>query len=103
LRDLEKFMLALQAGGHMRFPPDPKRVSSIIDVTWIVDENWLNYMDHHDREVTVEAMLRGYAETLEVLRPYLCADLQQLTQESYHTIERLAARAAADAEAPVAV
>jgi AcrR family transcriptional regulator len=103
LRDLEKFMLALQAGGHMRFPPDPKRLRSIIDVTWIVNENWLNYMDYHDREVTVEAMLEGYAETLEVLRPYLCADLQQLTQESYHTIERLAARAAADAEAPVAV
>jgi len=27
-----------------------------------------------------------------VLRPYLCADPQQITQESYHTIERLAAR-----------
>ena len=60
-------------------------------------------MDYHDREVTVEAMLEGYAATLEVLRPYLCADLQQLTQESYHTIERLAGRAAADAEAPLAV
>jgi AcrR family transcriptional regulator len=103
LRELEKFMLALQAAGLMRFPPDPKRLRSIIDVTWIVNENWLNYMDYHDREVTVEAMLEGYAETLEVLRPYLCADLQQLTLESYHTIERLAARAAADAEAPLAV
>jgi AcrR family transcriptional regulator len=99
LRDLEKFMLALQACGLMRFPPDPKRLRSIIDVTWIVNENWLNYMDYHDREVTVEAMLEGYRETLEVLRPYLCADLQQLTQESYHTIERLAAQATAEAEA----
>jgi AcrR family transcriptional regulator len=103
LRDLEKFMLALQAGGLMRFPPDPKRLRSIIDVTWIVNENWLNYMDYHDREVTVDAMLEGYAEILEVLRPYLCADLQQITQESYHTIERLAAQAAAEAEARVAV
>jgi len=96
-------MLALQAGGHMRFPPDPKRLRSIIDVTWIVNENWLNYMDYHDREVTVEAMLEGYAETLEVLRPYLCADLAQLTQESYHTIERLAAQAVADADSRLAV
>jgi len=37
-------------------------------------------------------MLEGYSEILEVLRPYLCADLQQITQESYHTIERLAAQ-----------
>jgi len=103
LRDLEKFMLTLQAAGFMRFPPDPKRLRSIIDVTWIINENWLNYMDYHDREVTVEAMLEGYGETLEILRPYLCTDLQQITRESYHTIERLAAQAATDAEASLAV
>jgi AcrR family transcriptional regulator len=103
MRDLEKFMLTLQAAGLMRFPPDPKRLRSIIDITWIVNENWLNYMDYHDREVTVEVMLEGYAETLEVLRPYLCADPAQLTQESYHTIERLAAQAVTDAEPRLAV
>jgi AcrR family transcriptional regulator len=103
MRDLEKFMLTLQAAGLMRFPPDPKRLRSIIDITWIVNENWLNYMDYHNREVTVEVMLEGYAETLEVLRPYICADLQQITRESHHTIERLAAQAAAEAEARLAV
>jgi AcrR family transcriptional regulator len=103
LRDLEKFMLALQAGGLMRFPPDPKRLRAIIDVTWIVNENWLNYMDYHDREVTVAAMLEGYAEILEVLRPYLCADPQQITQESFHTIERLAAQRFNEPDALLAV
>ena len=70
---------------------------AIIDVTWIVNENWLNYMDYHDRTVSVAAMLEGYGEILEVLRPYLCADPQQITQESYLTIERLATQAAAQA------
>jgi AcrR family transcriptional regulator len=102
MRDLERFLLTLQARGLMRFPPDPRRLRAIIDVTWIVNENWLNYMDYHDREVTVEAILEGYGETLEVLRPYLCADPQQITQESYHTIERLAAQSAADSEARAA-
>jgi AcrR family transcriptional regulator len=102
MRDLERFLLTLQARGLMRFPPDPRRLRAIIDVTWIVNENWLNYMDYQDREVTVEAMLEGYGETLEVLRPYLCADPQQITQESYHTIERLAAQSAADSEARAA-
>ncbi len=97
MRDLEKFMLALQARGLMRFPNDPRRMRAIIDVTWIVNENWLNYMDYHDRVVSVAAMLEGYSEILEVLRPYLCADPQQITQESYLTIERLATQAAAQA------
>jgi AcrR family transcriptional regulator len=104
MRDLEKFMMALQDRGLMRFPPDSRRLRAIIDVTWIVNENWLNYMDYQDREVTVEAMLEGYSEILEVLRPYLCADLQQITQESYHTIERLATqRPVAEDDAELAV
>jgi AcrR family transcriptional regulator len=103
LRDLEKFMLTLQTAGLVRFPPDPRRLRSILDVTWIINENWLNYMDYHDREITVGAMLEGYEETIEVLRPYLCSDPQRITQESYHTIERMAAQAAAEAEARVAV
>jgi AcrR family transcriptional regulator len=99
MRELEKFMLALQSCGLMKFPADPRRLRAIIDVTWIVNENWLNYMDYHDREVTVETMLEGYSEILEVLRPYLCADPQQITQESYLTIERLASQRLCDADA----
>jgi hypothetical protein len=92
--------LTLQDRGLMRFPPDPRRLRAIIDVTWIVNENWLNYMDYHDRPVTVEAILEGYAQTLEVLRPYLCADVQQITQESYHAIESLARSNAESATDP---
>ena len=103
MRELEKFMLALQGRGLMRFPPDPRRLRAIIDVTWIVNENWLNYMDYHDREITVEAMLEGYSEILEVLRPYLCADPQQITRESYQTLERLAAQQQSESDARVTV
>jgi AcrR family transcriptional regulator len=98
LRDLEKFMLALADHGLMRIPPDPARLRSIVDVTWIISENWLNYVEYHDREVTVQTILEGYNEILEVLRPWLCADLAQITQESYHTIERLAAQGPGGAE-----
>ncbi|HZO22636.1 MAG TPA: TetR/AcrR family transcriptional regulator [Steroidobacteraceae bacterium] len=98
LHELERFMLALQARGLMRLPADPRRLRSIIDVTWIVNENWLNYMDYHDREVTVAAILEGYSEVLEVLRPYLCADPQQITHESYLAIERLAGLSAREPE-----
>jgi AcrR family transcriptional regulator len=91
MRELERFMLTLQDRGLMRLPTDRSRLRAVIAVTWIVNENWLNYMDYHDRAVTVEAILEGYVQIIEVLRPYLCADVQQVTQESYRTIERLAA------------
>ncbi len=94
LRDLEKFMHALGARGLMRLPEDARRLRSIVDVTWIVSENWLNYTEYDGREITVATILDGYYEILEVLRPYLCADPQQITQESYHTIERLASETA---------
>src|SRR6202012_1634022 len=86
MRDLEKFMLALQAQGLMRLPADRRRLRAIIDVTWIVNENWLNYMDYHDREITVSAMLEGYSEMLEILRPHLLAVPLYITNDSYLTI-----------------
>jgi AcrR family transcriptional regulator len=92
LRELERFLLALAARGLMRIPQDGRRLRSIVEVTWIVSDNWLNYLEYHDREVTVETIIAGYYEILEVLRPYLCADPQQITHESYRTIERLASQ-----------
>jgi AcrR family transcriptional regulator len=94
LGELELFMFALAERGLMKLPADVRRLRAVVDVTWIVSENWLNYLDYHDRPVTVEAILEGYAEILEVLRPYLCSDIQRITAESYLTIERLAAQSA---------
>jgi AcrR family transcriptional regulator len=90
LRDLEKFMHALAARGQLRLPPDARRLRSIVDVTWIVSETWINYVEYHDRALCPTTILEGYYEILEVLRPYLCSDPQQITQDSFETIERLA-------------
>lgn len=46
-------------------------------------------MEYHDREVTLEAVAAGYDQILEVLRPYLIAEPQRVTSESYSIIERL--------------
>jgi AcrR family transcriptional regulator len=89
LIELERFFGALAARGLMNLPAEPRRLRSIVDITWIISENWLNYVEYHDRELTVEAVAAGYDEILEVLRPYLVADPQQVTTESYSTIERL--------------
>ena len=95
LRDLERFMRTLETHGHVRLPADGRRLRSIVDVTWIISETWINYVEYHDRALTAETIIEGYNQILEVLRPYLSGDPQQVTEESYQTIERLAAQAAA--------
>jgi AcrR family transcriptional regulator len=92
LVEIERFFGALAARGLMSLPADPRRLRSIVDITWIISENWLNYVEYHDRELTLEAVVAGYDEILEVLRPYLIADAQRITSESYSTLERLTAQ-----------
>jgi AcrR family transcriptional regulator len=90
LQAIEQFFRALATRGLMSIPEDQRRLRSIVDVTWIISENWLNYTESHDRKLTVESILAGYYEILEVLRPYLCSDPQQITRESYLTIQQMA-------------
>ena len=90
LKAIERFFRALAARGLMTIPADARQLRSIVDVTWIISENWLNYVEYDDGEPTVDAILAGYYEILEVLRPWLSADPVQITRESYLTIQALA-------------
>jgi AcrR family transcriptional regulator len=95
LKVIERFMQALADRGLMRLPDDGRRLRAIVEVTWILSENWVSYVEYQDREMSAATIREGYAAILEVLRPYLCADPQQITEESSCTIERLAPRPAA--------
>ena len=95
LAEIERFLRALAARGLVNLPADARRLRSIVDITWIISENWLNYVEYHDREVTVAAVIAGYDQILEVLRPYLVADPQRVTSESYSIIERLTIQSSA--------
>jgi AcrR family transcriptional regulator len=96
---IEKFMQALADRGLMRLPQDARRLRSIVEVTWILSENWVNYTEYQDREMSAATILDGYAAILEVLRPHLCADPQRITEESSCAIERLVPRRAVAAVA----
>jgi AcrR family transcriptional regulator len=97
LVEIERFFVALAGRGMMNLPAEPRRLRSIVDITWIISENWLNYIEYHDRELTVEAVAAGYDQILEVLRPYLIVDPHRITTESYSIIERLTTRPLAPA------
>jgi AcrR family transcriptional regulator len=100
LNAIEQFFRALSARNLMSIPEDAQRLRSIVDATWIISENWLNYIEFHDRKVTAESILAGYYQILEVLRPYLCADPREITRESYPTIQQMAPVAARVTIAP---
>ncbi|HUA26731.1 MAG TPA: TetR/AcrR family transcriptional regulator [Steroidobacteraceae bacterium] len=89
LKTIEQFMQALTGRGLMHLPQDARRLRSIVEVTWILSENWVNCIEFQDRQMTAETMLEGYAAILEVLRPYLCADPQQIAALSSRTIASL--------------
>ncbi|MDE2052998.1 MAG: hypothetical protein KGJ72_18485, partial [Gammaproteobacteria bacterium] len=97
LKVSEQFMQALADRGLLRLPHDARRLRSIVEVTWILSENWVNYIEYQDREMGAGTILEGYAAILEVLRPYLCADPQRITEESSCTIERLVPQIAPEA------
>ncbi len=90
LQVIEKFMCALEHRGLMRLPADTRRLRSIIEVTWIVSENWVNYTEYQGRELCAATIQEGYDGILEVLRPCLCADPLRIIEESSGAIGRLA-------------
>lgn len=96
LRVIEQFMRALAQRGLMRLPPDPRRLRSVIEVTWIFSENWVNYTEYQDRELCAATIQEGYHGILEVLRPCLCDDPQRITEQSSCTIERLVPQPASE-------
>lgn len=103
LKVIEQFLQALAGRGLMHLPHDARRLRSIVEVTWILSENWVNYIEYQDRELGATAVREGYAAILEVLRPYLCADPQQVTNESSCAIDRLVPRPAATASCNAAL
>lgn len=89
LQVIERFLRALAQQGLMSLPADSRRLRSIIEVTWIVSENWVNYTEYQNRELCAATIREGYHGILEVLRPCLCTDPQRISEESSGTIERL--------------
>ena len=89
LQVIEQFMQALALRGLMHLPADPRRLRSIVEVSWIFSENWVNYLEYQEREITLAAIQDGYHGILEILRPCLCEDPQRITEQACCAIERL--------------
>ncbi len=84
-----RFLLALAEQGLMDFGPEPEKVRSVVVATWIISDNWPNFLEFSGRELDAEAICEGYDMILHVIGPYITADFQAVTAVSHKTIHEM--------------
>lgn len=86
---IERFFQALKDQGIMNFGPDPGPVRSLVTATWIISDNWPNFVEFQGGELDAEAICQGYDMILHILEPYITVDFSAATRTSHHTIHSL--------------
>lgn len=89
---IEQFFLALKDQGIMRFGPDPEQVRPLVLATWIISDNWRNFVEFQGRNFDADAICQGYDMVLHILEPYIAVDFSAATRTSHATIRDLSSR-----------
>jgi len=84
---ISKFFRELAACGVMEFGSDPALIRSLVIATWIISDNWPNFVEFQGEELSAEAICQGYDMILHVLGPYIKVNFGALTQISHQTIK----------------
>ncbi len=83
---LEDYFGELIRVGVMDFKNE-SMIQSLIVSTWIISDNWLNYIEFKKIEPTQEKILDGYETLLEILRPYFVEPWEEVRAESLAAIK----------------
>jgi len=89
---IARFFMELADCGVMDFGSDPTLVRSLVIATWIISDNWPNFVEFQGEELGAEAICQGYDMILHVLGPYIKVDFGALTATSHQTIRTMVAR-----------
>lgn len=89
---ITKFFMGLADCGVMDFCSDPGLVRSLVIATWIMSDNWPNFVEFQGEKLDAEAICQGYDMILHVLGPYIKVDFGALSQTSYQTIRDMVSR-----------
>ena len=89
---ITKFFKELADCGMMDFGPDPTLIRSLVIATWIIADNWPNFVEFQGEELDVDAICQGYNMILHVLGPYFKVDFDALIQTSHQTIRDMVAQ-----------
>ena len=87
-----RFMRALAEQGVMDFGPDPALIRPVVIATWIISDNWPNFVEFEGRPFDAGAICRGYDLILHILSPYITVDFRDVTRTSHATIHAMVDR-----------
>jgi AcrR family transcriptional regulator len=82
MASLDEYFLELSKAGVMDFNGRESIIKSLVVSTWIISDNWLNYIEFKKHEATSEMILEGYEMILDILRPHFTQDWDNVLTES---------------------
>jgi AcrR family transcriptional regulator len=68
-----EFFQALIESGVLLGPKDPRTLRNLVKASWIVCDNWINYVSVDSSGVYPACVHEGYQLVLDLFRPYLSA------------------------------
>lgn len=83
---VEEYFRELSRVGVMDFKNE-SMINSLVVSTWIIADNWLNYIEFKKYEATLEKIVEGYEMILEILRPYFTQPWDDVLAESLAAIK----------------
>lgn len=68
---ITKFFEGLIASDVLRGPRDAKTLNNLVKASWIVCDNWINYVSVDSTATYPDCVTAGYEVVLDLFRPYL--------------------------------
>lgn len=84
----------LADAGIMHFKSEAS-MNLVVTSTWIISDNWFNYIEFMDYEQSLEKILEGYEVILEIMRPCFTSPWNEVREESLSRIRAMLEKSAA--------
>jgi len=68
---LKLFLTSLAQDGYMTLPREEDQIEHLMTSTWVLSENWINYVDTFHETLDEKDLQGGYNILMSIFRPYL--------------------------------
>ena len=86
---LEEYFVTLEKSNVLDFKNNDSMIDSLLVSTWIISDNWLNYIEFKKYEATSEKILEGYVMMIDIFRPYFTQPWDEVLSESLAAIKNV--------------
>jgi AcrR family transcriptional regulator len=94
--EITRFLLTMREKGLMDFGSDLSKVRSLVISSWIISDNWPNFVEFSGRELNADAICEGYDLVLHVIGPFITEDFRSVSRASHDTIRKMVHRSQAN-------